>query len=160
MLKPLAVISGRAWKPMYCVLELPVSAAGTSGYLFMSAQTLPPSWQLEQLVLVMLAWIWPVEGIGVRKAVEPSVSVGALPGTRPLGATWQVSQAVTDGMWAFAPIGETGGITTSWMIPAKPPAVDPWQLTQVVRPAWLIAEPLNLAPSSTGSVLMLELAPT
>jgi hypothetical protein len=30
-LKVLAVMPGRVWKPMYCVLELPVSAVGEIG---------------------------------------------------------------------------------------------------------------------------------
>ena len=31
--------------------------------------------------------------------------------------------------------------------------VGPWQPTQVVSPAWLIAEPANLAPFGTGVVV-------
>ena len=38
--------------------------------------------------------------------------------------------------------------------------VGPWQPTQVVTPAWPIAEPENFAPSTTGVAAMLEPAPT
>lgn len=38
--------------------------------------------------------------------------------------------------------------------------VGPWQLTQVVIPAWLIAELANLAPFGTGVAATLEPAPT
>jgi hypothetical protein len=76
---------------------------------------------------------------------------------------WQVSQVVDDGMCEFAPIGEVGGRPISDAMPAND-AVLPeakWQDTQLaVMPWWLIFEPLNLAPLTTGVAAMLEPAPT
>ena len=62
-----------------------------------------------------------------------------------------------------APIGEVGGMRTMLVIPAKldvlPEAV--WQATQLlVMPVWLMREPENFAPSTTGSAAMLEPEPT
>jgi hypothetical protein len=61
------------------------------------------------------------------------------------------------------PAGEVRGMTTMLVMPAKlvPVMVGPWQATQlVVMPAWLIFEPLNLAPFGTGVAAMLEPDPT
>ena len=85
--------------------------------------------------------------------------------TMPAGVEprWQVSQVVPDGMCALAPMGEVAGMTTIWLTPAKvePVMLGPWQATQLlVMPVWLIKEPLNLAPLSTGVAAMLEPAPT
>ena len=65
-------------------------------------------------------------------------------------------------MCELAPTGEVGGITTILVIPANElaPIVGPWQATQVVMPAWLIREPENLAPLTTGVAAMLEPVPT
>jgi hypothetical protein len=111
----------------------------------------------------MLPWIIAVVGIGVAKAVPGAVLV-AFAGTRPAGMepAWQASQAVAEGMCEVRPTGEVGGMTTILVMPAKlePVIVGPWQLTQVVSPAWLIAEFVNLAPFGTGVAAMLEPAPT
>ncbi len=94
----------------------------------------------------------------------PGAVLVALPGTRPAGAEawWQVSQAVPEGMCAPAPIGAVAGMTTMLVMPVNeaPLTVGPWQPTQVVRPAWLIAELVNFAPSTTGVAATLEPAPT
>jgi hypothetical protein len=61
------------------------------------------------------------------------------------------------------PAGEVTGITTMLVTPTKlePLIAGPWQATQLlVMPAWLIFEPLNLAPLPTGVAAMLEPAPT
>jgi hypothetical protein len=84
---------------------------------------------------------------------------------KPAGVVpkWQVSQLLPDGMCELAPAGEVAGITTILLIPVKLLAVmlGPWQASQlVVMPVWLIREPLNLAPLSTGVVAMLEPVPT
>jgi hypothetical protein len=66
-------------------------------------------------------------------------------------------------MCEFAPTGEVAGITMILLTPTKlePPAVGPWQAAQLfVMPAWLMREPLNLAPLPTGVAVMLEPAPT
>jgi len=63
----------------------------------------------------------------------------------------------------LAPAGEVGGIPTIDEIPANDPAVPEgtWHETQLLEmPAWLIFEPLNFAPSTTGVAEMLEPAPT
>ena len=68
-----------------------------------------------------------------------------------------------DGMCELAPAGEVAGITTILLMPVKLLAVMPesWQVAQLlVMPVWLIKEPLNLAPLSTGVVAMLEPVPT
>jgi hypothetical protein len=111
----------------------------------------------------MPLWIMAVVGIGVAKALPGAVLV-AFAGTRPDGIepAWQVSQAVVDGTCDVRPTGEVGGMTTILVMPAKlePVIFGPWQLTQVVSPAWLIAEFVNLAPSTTGGGGVLEPAPT
>ena len=66
-------------------------------------------------------------------------------------------------MCEVVPTGEVGGMTTIFVTPMKlaPVIVGPWQDTQLlVTPAWLIFEPLNLAPLGTGSVGTLDPAPT
>jgi hypothetical protein len=66
-------------------------------------------------------------------------------------------------MCAPEPIGEVGGMPTIAVIPAKFAAVPAatWQATQLlVMPLWLIREPLNFAPSGTGSTGTLEPVPT
>jgi hypothetical protein len=160
-LNVLAVVPGRVWKPMYCVLELPVSVVGEIGYLLTLIHTSPLSWQLEQ-PLVMPAWICAVVGTGVAN-LDPGAATAAFAGTNPAGIepTWQLSQAVAEGMCELAPTGVVGGITMILVTPTNeaPVTVGPWQPTQVVRPAWLIAEFVNLAPSSTGVAATLEPAP-
>jgi hypothetical protein len=65
-------------------------------------------------------------------------------------------------MWAFAPTGEVGGMTTIAEIPANDAdgTAGPWQLRQVEMPAWFISDALKRAPSTTGKFAMLEPAPT
>jgi hypothetical protein len=161
-LNVLAALPGRVWNPRYWVVALPDSVVGEIGYLLMSIHTRPLSWQPEQ-PLVMPAWICAVVGTGVANLV-PGAVVAAFAGTNPAGIepTWQLSQAVAEGMCELAPTGEVGGSTMILVIPAKeaPVIVGPWHPTQVVRPAWLIAELVNLAPSITGVVATLEPAPT
>jgi hypothetical protein len=128
----------------------------------MLIHTSPLSWQPEQ-PLVMPAWICAVVGTGVANFV-PGAVVVAFAGTNPAGMepTWQLSQAVADGMCELAPTGEVGGITMILVMPANeaPVIVGPWQPTQVVRPAWFIAEFVNFAPFGTGVAATLEPAPT
>jgi hypothetical protein len=128
----------------------------------MLIQTWPLSWQLVQ-PLVMPVWICAVVGTGAANLV-PGAIVVAFAGTSPAGTepTWQVSQLVMDGMCELAPAGEVGGITMILLMPMNeaPVTVGPWQPTQVARPAWLIAEFVNFAPSTTGVAAMLEPAPT
>ena len=81
----------------------------------MSSHWYAPSWQLEQPA-VTPAWIIAVVGTGAWKPLPGTVAV-ALPGTRPAGAVWQLSQAVADGMCAFGPIVELAGITISLVTP-------------------------------------------
>ena len=111
----------------------------------------------------MLPWIMAVVGTGVANLVPGALSV-AFAGTRPAGIepAWQLSQLVADGMCELMPTGEVGGMTTILVMPTKlvPLMVGPWQPTQVVSPAWLIAEFVNLAPFGTGVAAMLEPAPT
>jgi hypothetical protein len=128
----------------------------------MLIHTWPLSWQLVQ-PLVIPAWICAVVGTGIANLL-PGTPVAAFASTSPAGIepTWQVSQVVTDGMCAPTPAGDVGGITMILVMPTNeaPVTVGPWQPTQVVRPAWLIAEFVNLAPSITGVAAMLEPAPT
>jgi hypothetical protein len=66
-------------------------------------------------------------------------------------------------MCELAPAGEVAGITTILLTPVKlvPVMLGPWQATQLlVMPAWLIKEPLNLAPLGTGVAAILEPDPT
>ena len=61
------------------------------------------------------------------------------------------------------PTGEVFGITTILVMPMKlvPLILEPWQAAQLlVMPEWLMSEPLNFAPLSTGVEAMLEPAPT
>src|ERR1700674_5494019 len=115
------------------------------------------SWQLEQ-PLVTPAWICAVVGTGVAN-FDPGAVMVAFAGTNPAGIepTWQLSHAVADGMCELAPTGEVGGITMILVMPTNeaPVTVGPWHPTQVVRPAWLIADFVNFAPSSTGVAAML-----
>ena len=63
----------------------------------------------------------------------------------------------------MAPAGDVAGITTILLTPKKlePVMLGPWQVTQLlVMPTWLIKEPVNLAPLTTGVAAMLEPAPT
>jgi hypothetical protein len=60
-------------------------------------------------------------------------------------------------------MGEVAGMPTICAMPAKLADVPlgTWQATQLlVMPVWLMSEPLNLAPLTTGKVVMLEPAPT
>ena len=112
----------------------------------------------------MPVWIWAVVGAGVAKAV-PGAVFAATAAISPGGtvARWQVSHAVLDGMCEPAPTGDVTGITTMLVTPTKlePVIAGPWQAAQLlVMPAWLIFEPLNLAPLPTGVAAMLEPAPT
>jgi hypothetical protein len=121
------------------------------------------SWQAEH-PLVTPVWICTVVGTGVANAVPGAVLV-ADAGTVPLGVEprWQVSQVVDDGMCELVPTGVVGGMTTMLVTPAKEalPIDGPWQDTQlVVMPVWLIREPENFAPLTTGVAAMLEPAPT
>ena len=121
------------------------------------------SWQAAH-PLVTPAWICVVVGAGVANAVPGAVFV-ALAGTLAFGvvARWQASQGLDDGMCDVAPGGEVAGITTMLLTPAKlEPEMDgPWQATQLaVMPLWLISDPENLAPSTTGSAAIDEPAPT
>ena len=63
-------------------------------------------------------------------------------------------------MCAPAPAGLVGGITTIFVIPANPVMPEPWHSTQVVTPAWLILDFVNLRPLTTGVAAMLEPEPT
>ena len=66
-------------------------------------------------------------------------------------------------MCALLPIGLVAGMPTSAVMPTKFVAVPAgtWQATQLfVMPAWLISEPLNLAPLPTGRLAIDEPAPT
>ena len=94
----------------------------------------------------------------------PGAVMAAFAGTNPAGIepTWQLSQAVAEGICELAPAGEVGGITMILVMPTNeaPVIVGPWQPTQVVSPVWLIAEFVNFAPFSTGVAAMLEPAPT
>ena len=157
----LAAATGRVWKPMYWAPA--VSTVGVIGYALIPIQTSLASWQLVQPE-VMPVWICDVVGAGVANSVPGAVLV-ALAATMAAGvvARWQVSQVVLDGMCELAPMGEVGGNTTILVIPVKlePVMLGPWHATQLlVMPAWLIREPLNLAPLTTGVAAMLEPAPT
>ena len=129
----------------------------------MSIHTKPVSWQLLQPP-VMPVWICAVVGIGVRKAVPGAVFVAAA-GTMAVGVVprWQVSHVVDDGMCDVTPTGVVCGMTTMAVTPVKlaPVIVGPWQAAQLlVMPLWLISEPENFAPLTTGMAAMLEPAPT
>ena len=121
------------------------------------------SWQAAQPPLTPL-WICAPVGAGVAKAVPGAVSV-ADAAICPLGTLprWQVSQTVLDGMCEPAPTGLVGGMPTMRVMPANVvllPAVV-WQATQLLlMPAWLMREPLNLAPLPTGRACTDEAAPT
>src|ERR1700704_3671001 len=111
----------------------------------------------------MPLWICAVVGAGVANLV-PGALVTAFAAINPAGveAMWQVSQVVPPGMCEPGPAGEVGGCTMILVIPTNeaPVIVGPWHPTQVVSPAWLIADLVNLAPVSTGVAAMLEPAPT
>jgi hypothetical protein len=129
----------------------------------MPIQTMPMSWQLEQ-PLVMPAWICAVVGAGVANS-EPGALLVAEAAISPAGVVpkWQLSHVVFEGMCELAPAGEVAGITTILLTPIKlePVMLGPWQVTQLlVMPAWLIKEPLNLAPLGTGVAAILEPDPT
>ena len=98
-------------------------------------------------------WICAEVGAGDAKAVPGAVrpaEAGICPaGVEPM---WQFSQVVDDGMCALAPAGDVGGM---------PLMAGPWHEAQLlVIPAWLMSDPLNLAPSMTWLVGRLEPAPT
>ena len=76
---------------------------------------------------------------------------------------WQLSQLVLDGMCEPCPAGLVVGMPTMLLMPTKLTVVPDgtWQDTQlVVMPRWLMREPLNLAPLSTGRLGTLEPVPT
>jgi hypothetical protein len=86
---------------------------------------------------------------------------GISPGT--LEALWQLSQTLLDGMCELAPTGLVGGMPMILVTPMKLTTVPDvtWQTTQLlVMPAWLIFEPLNLAPLTTGVLAIDEPVPT
>ena len=121
------------------------------------------SWHAAQPPVTPV-WIWTLVGAGVANAVPGAVLVADAP-IIPAGmlARWQLSQVVDDGMCEPAPGGAVGGMPTIALTPANVPAVPAgtWQLAQsLAMPAWFICEPLNFALLPTGSVLMLEPAPT
>ena len=131
----------------------------------MPAQTRLPSWQELQLVTELLAWIWTPLGAGDANLVPGTVSDGALPASRPLGATWQTLQSVgPDGMCDDRPPGAAvGGSSTILVIPVKVDCVmpEPWQPLQVlIEASCTIEEFANLAPLPTGSEPMFEVPPT
>jgi len=157
-------VVGRVLKPVYFVPAAPF-CFGEIAYSVadMPIQFMPVSWQLEQPP-VTPAWICAVVGTGEANKVPGAVFV-ALAAIEMVGVlpAWQLSQVVLDGMCEPAPIGLVGGIPTILVMPAKLGVVvdGTWQLTQlVVMPAWLISEPLNLAPLGTGKEGTLEPAPT
>ena len=78
-----ADLPGRVLKPVYCVLESPVSAVGEIGYFAICNHVLPLSWQAAH-PLVTPAWIWAVVGAGVPNSVPGAVRV-AFAATRPDG---------------------------------------------------------------------------
>jgi hypothetical protein len=124
--------------------------------------TMLASWQLLQPDVTPL-WICTPEGGEVKKAVPGAVLV-AEAAIRPDGRVprWQVSQVVDDGMCEPAPAGLVGGMPTMRAMPMKLVVALAawWQLTQLLlMPAWLMSEPLNLAPLPTGSAVMDEPAP-
>jgi hypothetical protein len=113
---------------------------------------------------VIPVWICAVVGAGVANAL-PGVLAVATAATDPAGVVprWQVSQVVLDGMCELAPTGEVAGITMILLTPTKlEPVIDgPWHAAQLlVIPLWLIREPLNFAPLTTGVAATLEPAPT
>jgi hypothetical protein len=84
---------------------------------------------------------------------------------RPVGvdARWQLSQVVLDGMCALAPAGLVVGMPTMLVMPVNTVVLPAgrWQSEHFdVMPLWLINEPLNLAPLTTGVAATLEPAPT
>jgi len=160
-LKVPAAARGRVWKPVYCAPL--VNVVGAIGYALMPIHTKLLSWQLEQPP-VMPVWICAVVGAGVANALPGTAAVAAA-GINPAGSVpkWQVSHVVDDGMCELAPTGEVAGITTMRPTPAKlDPVIDgPWHAAQLlVMPAWLMREPLNFAPFTTGVAAMLDPAPT
>ena len=121
------------------------------------------SWQALQPE-VMPEWICTPVGAGFWNSVPGAVLV-ADAAIRPDGVVprWQVSQVVDEGMCELAPTGEVAGMPTMALMPANEAVVPngTWQDTQlVVMPAWLILEPLNFAPLTTGVAAMLEPEPT
>jgi hypothetical protein len=103
-------------------------------------------------------------GAGKAKAVPGAVLV-AEAAIIPAGVLprWQLSQVVDEGMCEPVLAGEVAGMPTRRAIPAKAEGVPlgTWQATQLlVMPAWLIREPLNLAPLGTGSAATEEPVPT
>ena len=131
---------------------------------------------VEHVLLIVLAADEQINvdqiGLGTARLLDdPALgpaAKGAIVALETEGASTEearslVSQVLLDGMWAPAPTGEVGGMTTIAFTPVKLAGVmlEPWQATQLfVMPVWLIFEPLNLAPLATGSVAMLEPAPT
>jgi len=113
---------------------------------------------------VMPEWICTPVGAGLWNSVPGAVLV-ADAAIRPVGVVprWQVSQEVDDGMCEPAPIGEVGGMPIKEAMPANDDAlpVARWHDSQLpVMPWWLIFEPPNLAPLTTGVAAMLEPDPT
>ena len=129
----------------------------------MSIHRSPLSWQAVQ-PLVTPAWICAVVGTGVANSVPGAVVVAfaAHEARRHRAQVAGLAGRAATGCASRRPTGEVGGITTILVMPAKvaPVIVGPWQPTQVVSPAWLIAEFVNLAPLTTGVAATLEPAPT
>ena len=96
----------------------------------MPIQTLPPSWQVLQ-PLVMPEWICAVVGAGVANS-EPGTVRVALAGISPVTLArvprWQASQVVLDGMCEDAPIGLVGGRPMILVMPAKVAVDARWQV--------------------------------
>jgi hypothetical protein len=110
-------------------------------------------------LVVTPVWIFALEGMLPNS--EPGTDAVEAAAIDVVGATWQTSQEVPDGMCEDRPIGEDGGITMIFEMPVNPVAetVGPWQPVQVVDPVWLIFEFANEAPSCTAPAT-LEPVPT
>lgn len=126
------------------------------GYSPMPCQSMALPWQAAQPD-VTLAWISAFAGGGDMNSVAP-IALMALPGTKPDGALlWQDSHAAVVGICAGEP---AHGIWMMLLMPKPTTAFAAWHEAQPpVMPAWLKAEPLNLAPSTTGNC-RLPIAPT
>jgi hypothetical protein len=107
----------------------------------MPIHTALASWQFEQPPLSP-EWICAFVGAGVAKEL-PGTPFVADAGISPAGVVprWQVSQVVDDGICAFAPGGELGGMTTIREMPANvsPETSGPWQTAHpLLMPVWSI----------------------
>jgi len=136
----------------------PIGAVGGCTTMLLTPKNdVPPMegpWHAAQL-LVIPAWlIWPLANVVAPIDAAPLAGISCV----GMAFEWQLSQVFD--------VGKCAGVSPALVLGVTPMNVPtttlgPWHCAQlVVMPVWLMREPLNLAPLTTGVAAMLEPVPT